>query len=100
MRGGTGGMRDTRYKRRGIDLTTLVNTAADNEESLERLRRALRSARAEALTARQSEVLRMHFEEGLRVSDIARALGVNRSTVSRTIVRAQKRLYDRLRYTR
>lgn len=93
-------MKNTHYKRRGIDLTTLLNAAADNEESLERLRRGLRCARAEALTERQSEVLRMHFEEGRRVSDIARALGVNRSTVSRTIVRAQKRLYDRLRYTR
>lgn len=93
-------MKNTHYKRRGIDLTTLLNAAVDNEESLERLRRGLRCARAEALTERQSEVLRMHFEEGRRVSDIARALGVNRSTVSRTIVRAQKRLYDRLRYTR
>lgn len=78
----------------------MAATAGDNEESLGRLRRALRCARSEALTARQSEVLRMHFEEEMRVSDIARALGVHRSTVSRTIVRAQNRLYERLRYTR
>lgn len=89
-----------RRNRYGADMSAwLAATAGNNDEARARMLHALRRARVEALTQRQSEVLRMHFEEQMGVSDIARALGVNRSTVSRTIVRAKNRLYDRLRYT-
>lgn len=74
-------------------------TAGDNEERLRRMRRALRAARGEALTERQREMLELHYEEAMGVSEIARALGVNRSTVSRTLARARHRLYERVRYT-
>lgn len=102
MKGATTGMNDTAYKKtkRGADMLAWVNaTAPDNEEALERLHRALRHARGEALTERQRELLELHYEAGMGVSDIARTLGVNRSTVSRTLTRARRRLYERLRYT-
>ncbi|MGM9661513.1 MAG: sigma-70 family RNA polymerase sigma factor [Oscillospiraceae bacterium] len=70
----------------------------DNSETLERLRRNLRLARERELTPRQAEMLRMHFDEGKSMRQIARELGVAASTVSRTIARAEKRLRRCLRY--
>ena len=58
----------------------------------------LRLARQEALTARQRQLLRMNFEQNKTVTEIAQELGVNKSTVSRTLLRAKRRLYQCLRY--
>ena len=41
----------------------------------------------------------MHFFDEKTVSDIARELAVNRSTVSRCLSRAEKRLRRTLRFT-
>lgn len=76
----------------------LQATAGDNESDLRRLKRNLRLAREEELTARQRQLLYMRFEENKTVTEIARELGVDKSTVSRTIGRAKKRLYQCLRY--
>ena len=70
----------------------------DNSETLERLRRNLRKARAAELTPRQAELLRMHFDEGKTIRQIARELNVAPSTVSRTVNRAKERLRRCLRY--
>ncbi len=40
----------------------------------------------------------MHFEQNMSVTEIARELGLNRSTVSRTLRRAQERLRRCLQY--
>lgn len=76
----------------------LRENATDNESELKRLRRNLRLARRDELTERQREILRMNFEQNMTVTEIARALGVNKSTVSRTLTRAKCRLYKCLRY--
>ena len=44
------------------------------------------------------ELLRMNFEQNKTVTEIAQELGVNKSTVSRTLLRAKRRLYQCLRY--
>ena len=72
--------------------------AQDNDGELLRLKRHLRLARQEALTARQRQLLRMNFEQNKTVTEIAQELGVNKSTVSRTLLRAKRRLYQCLRY--
>ena len=72
--------------------------SSDNENDIRRLKRNLRVAREEELTARQREMLRLRYEEEMSVTEIARMLGVNKSTVSRTITRAKHRLYRCLRY--
>lgn len=82
------------------DLTVwLRESAGDNSERLERLRRNLRRAREEELTPRQRELLELYFDQGMTIPQIARRLSLNRSTVSRTIRRAKERLYRCLRYT-
>lgn len=73
-------------------------SAADNESDLRRLKRNLRLAREQELTARQRQLLHMRFEENMTNKAIAEALGLDQSTVSRTISRAQRRLYRVLRY--
>ena len=72
--------------------------AQDNDGELLRLKRNLRLARQAALTARQRQLLRMKFEQNKTVTEIAQELGVNKSTVSRTLLRAKRRLYQCLRY--
>ena len=89
-------MRDTRFDARSSewigDMTVwLRDHAEDNSEQLERLRRGLRRAR-------EQEMVFLYYDRGLKMSQIAQKLGVNRSTVSRTVKRAKQRLYRCLRY--
>ena len=49
----------------------------------------LRRAREQELTPRQREMLALYYDRGLKMSQIAQKLGVNRSTVSRTVKRAK-----------
>ena len=82
------------------DLTVwLRQTASDNGEQLDRLRTKLRYARSAELTQRQQQLLRLYFEEGKTMPQIARELHVSCSTVSRTLRRARERLYRCLRYS-
>ena len=75
------------------------NNASDNSELLTRLCRNLRLAREQELTPRQQEVLALYYDQGLNIPQIAAQLGVNCSTISRTIRRARQRLYRCLRYS-
>ena len=54
--------------------------------------------REQELTPRQREMVFLYYDRGLKMSQIAQKLGVNRSTVSRTVKRAKQRLYRCLRY--
>lgn len=75
------------------DMTAWIAAhAGDNEGDLMRL------AREEELTARQRELLRLRYEENMTVTEIAAAIGRDKSTVSRTLSRARRRLYKCLRY--
>lgn len=69
----------------------------DNSLRLGRLRRYLPDA-MEDLTARQRQIVQLHFYENLSVSEIARQLHVNPSSVSRCLSRAQLRLLRVLRF--
>lgn len=97
-------MRDTRFDSRSSewlgDMTVwLRENAEDNSEQLDRLRRNLRLARERELTARQRQMLTLYYDQGMSIPQIALKLGLNRSTVSRTIRRAKERLYHCLQYT-
>ena len=77
----------------------LQEQSGDNADRLERLRRNLRRAREAELTDRQREVLDLYYGQGLSMPQIAQALSLNKSTVSRTIARAKRRLYHYLQYS-
>lgn len=90
---------DTRASEWIGDLTVWTRqNAGDNSERLERLRRNLRRAREQELTPRQSQMLELYYDQGMSIPQIAGELGLNRSSVSRTLRRARDRLYRCLRY--
>ena len=90
---------DTRASEWIGDLTVWTRqNAGDNSERLERLRRNLRQARERELTPRQRQMLELYYDQGMTIPQIAGELGLNRSTVSRTLRRARERLYRCLRY--
>ena len=96
-------MRNTPYSIRNNEVygdmaAWLRANAEDNESDVRRLKRNLRLAREEELTPRQRQRMQMRFEQNMSVSEIAEALGLDKSTVSRTITRAKQRLYKCLRY--
>ena len=91
---------DTRSSEWIGDMTVwLRENGEDNQLQLERLRRNLRLAREQELTPCQQQVLELRYERNMSVTQIARHLGVNASTVSRTLRRAQERLQRYLQYT-
>lgn len=97
-------MRSTHLTRRDPGIQAAVELwqkgmAATNEESLARLRKNLTMAIQEELTPRQQEILQLHLSEGLSQARIAERLGVDKSTVSRTVARAKKNLARVLRYS-
>lgn len=96
-------MKSTPYRVRNNEVygdmsAWIAAHAGDNESDLARLKRNLRLAREEELTACQRELLRLRYEENLSVSEIAALIGRDKSTVSRTLSRARRRLYKCLRY--
>ena len=96
-------MKNTASKKRVIDFNADLQAwtrenAEDNSEQLSRLKRNLRQARELELTPRQRQVLTMHFDQDLSVTQIARELHVNPSTITRTLQRAKGRLRRCLRY--
>jgi len=81
------------------DMTVwLRENREDNSDQLARLRRQLRLARERELTPRQSLFLSRYFDDGLSMREIAEEVGVDPSTVSRTLRRAKERLRRALRY--
>ena len=76
----------------------LRETAGDNSQRRERLKRNLRRAMKRELTPRQQEIMALYFFENRPMTEIGAMLGINKSTVSRTLLRAKRRLYQCLRY--
>ena len=73
--------------------------APDNAEVLARAKRNLKSALNELLTPKQRMYLSMYYFEGLSMEEIGARVGVNKSTVSRTVSRARARLNRALKYS-
>ena len=58
----------------------------------------VRQAIESELTPRQSQLVHMYYIEQMQMQDIADAMGLHISTVSRTIKRGRERLKSCLRY--
>ena len=94
-------MRNIQYDNRDdrVDLETFVQAMAeDNEDRLAELQAFLGKALREDVTLRQQQVLFLYYVQGLNMRQIAEALGVERSTVSRTLKRGEERIRRRMRY--
>mgnify|MGYP004617073725 FL=1 len=77
----------------------LQEESDDNGCRRQRLLHNLTKAVAEELTPRQREMLHLYYYEQLNMVQIAARLGVNKSTVSRTLCRARRRLHHILQYS-
>lgn len=87
-------------KLRAADLQVyLRQIAATNDDQIGRVKRNLTMAINQDLTSRQRQMLSLYYFKGYNMEKIGKELGVNKSTVSRTIARAQRRLYKALRYS-
>ena len=86
-----------------IDIASLClwrqEESGDNRERIRRLLSNLPLAVQQELTPRQREILRLRFSGGMSVTAIAEKLGLNKSTVSRSLARSMERLYKSLRYS-
>lgn len=94
-------MRDTSYEKAGYlaDLAVYARfMAEDNSAQIGRLKRNLARALRQDVTEKQREYLMLYYGEGLNLREISERVGVNKSTVSRTMKRGRQRLYRCLRY--
>ena len=89
-------MPNTRYRRGKLYAADMalysMQMASDNSKEISRLKRNLIRALQEDVTERQRQTLLMYYAQGYNM------LGVDRSTISRTIKRGERRLQRCLRY--
>lgn len=82
-----------------VDLAVYTQLIADdNRDQMNRLKRNLTHAMRQDITAKQREYMMLYYGRGMSMEAIAKELGVNKSTVSRTLKRGRQRLYRCLRY--
>lgn len=79
---------------RNILFEGYLGPRLSRQAQLQRVQRVIR----EELTPIQREVLTAYYFQEMTVMEIAEERGVNKSTVSRTLKRAEKRLQRCLRY--
>lgn len=95
-------MPNTKYKRGkayAADMAVYARQmAGDNSVEVSRLKRNLIRALREDVTPRQRQTLLLYYAEGLNMREIGERLGVDKSTISRTIKRGERRLQRCLRY--
>ena len=70
----------------------------DNSESHRRLLHNMRRALKTELTQRQLQMVVMYYGQNMRIIDIAQELGLEKSSVSRTLKRSRIRLARCLKY--
>lgn len=87
MKGGITAVKNIRYE-------GYLGPRLPKEVQLKRVQRVIR----EELTQAQRETLMAHYFQKQTVTQIARERGVNKSTVSRTLKRAEEKLRRFLKY--
>ena len=97
-------MPNTRYRRGkaySADMARYmrqISSENTNSDQMSRLKRNLIRCIKEDVTERQRTVLLMYYSQGMNMREIGEALGVDKSTISRTIKRGENRLRRCLRY--
>lgn len=91
--------RETKIMRVADLQMFLRETAATNDDQIRRLKKNMAIAIEQDLTNRQRQMLSMYYFDGKSMVEIGHELSVNKSTVSRTIGRAVRRLYRALKYS-
>lgn len=98
-------MNGTRYRRGSLyaaDMAVYSRAISEentNSDDIAKLKRNLVKALKSDVTPRQREMLLLYYGQGLNMRQIGELLGVDKSTVSRTVKRGERRLKRCLRYT-
>lgn len=98
-------MNGTRYRRGGLyaaDMAVYSRAISEentNSEDIAKLKRNLIKALKSDVTPRQRQMLMLYYGKGLNMREIGEMLGVDKSTVSRTVKRGEQRLKRCLRYS-
>lgn len=94
--GNTRSRRDPRY---AADMAVYnLQMSTDNAQEQSLLKKNLALALQQDVTPRQRDMLYLYYNEKLTMKEIAHRLGVDKSTVSRTIKRGETKLQRCLRY--
>lgn len=95
-------MADIRYRRGknyAADMAEYARLMSeDNSEQMRMVRHYLARALREDVTPRQRQILLMYYDKEMNMREIGEVLGIDRSTVSRTIKRGEGRLRRCIRY--
>ena len=97
-------MSDTRYRRGAAyaaDMAEYARAISEdntNAGTMSRMKQNLIRALKEDTTPKQRAALLLYYGQGLNMREIGAKLGVNKSTVSRTIKRGEARLRRCRRY--
>ena len=104
MKKGVAAMGDPRYRRGKLhsrDMAAYMRQLSEqntNTNSMDQLKQNLIRCLNEDITPRQRTMLTLYYVQQLSQKEIARQLGVDPSTVSRTILRGERTLQRCLRY--
>lgn len=74
-------------------------SSGDNSENIKKLTKKLKNALDTDLTPTQREIVISYYFEGKNILQIASEKGVNKSSVSKVLARARKRLKRVLKYS-
>ena len=95
-------MSNTRYRRGKLYAADMAvysrQMSADNSREISRLRHNLIRALREDVTEKHRTAPLLYYTEGYNMREIGEQMGVDKSTVSRTIKRGERRLQRCLRY--
>ncbi|MBP1550088.1 MAG: sigma-70 family RNA polymerase sigma factor [Oscillospiraceae bacterium] len=81
------------------EIAALIgDTESDNSEKHRLMLKILRKVISEELTERQREMITLYYFDRANIPQIAEMLGVNRSTVSRTISRGRRNIMEKMKY--
>lgn len=81
------------------ELLRLDNDKEIEDDKLHKIaKRALREVVAEELSQRQKQFIVLYYYEKNTMAQVAELCGVNVSTVSRTLSRARRNIYSRIKY--
>lgn len=69
-----------------------------NAEKRRFMLKIMRSVIENELSARQRQTVTLYYFQNMNIPEIAAELGVNRSTVSRTISRGRRNIMEKMKY--
>ncbi|MCM1330395.1 MAG: sigma-70 family RNA polymerase sigma factor [Ruminococcus sp.] len=80
-------------------ISRLVGDAAGSNSARHSLiLKVLRNVVENEISPRQRQVIILYYFQKMNISEIACELGVNKSTVSRTVSRGRRNIMERLKY--